>query len=444
MRCRDLLFALALAAACGGSEVPEAEAQWVIVLDTDAPLPSVRGTTIPPLFDRLRVEMFPPGAQEPCAGCVREFAAERETFEEGRSSFGIVPSSRAPGTRVRVRLYRAVWLEAGEPRPSTAIETVVALPDPPESGSLRVVVRLRVEDLARPRGTLDAPIAADPGDAPKLGPWRGAERVPCAGAPAADEACVPGGAYWMGDPAIGTLDPGSFDGDLPRIVSLSPFFVDRREMSVGEWRASHAVGAADLDPRTTSAIDQECTLTVGPGANEDKPLVCITAETARAHCESRGKKLLSEAQFEYLASGLAGSPYVWGKDPPSCGDAVYARDADGTDRTKECVDTMRRGLANGGSGRRDRLALAGGDVVDLAGNATEWVADEHRAQDDVACWGAGIFRDPLCTATSGRQAMRGGSAVLLDLNLRAQLRASEPKPTKPLTSVGFRCARPSR
>lgn len=57
------------------------EGQIVFYVDTDAIVPLAANElpeeTLPsPIFDRLRIEMFPPGSDAPCDDCTREFAVD--------------------------------------------------------------------------------------------------------------------------------------------------------------------------------------------------------------------------------------------------------------------------------------------------------------------------------------------------------------------------------
>ena len=430
---RWALAIVVAAVACGPSQLPP-EGQFLVFVDTDAPLPSTAPEAEPALFDRVRIEIIAPGESAPCAACTRELAASRELVAAASASFGLVPAGQRAGHRVRVRLFRAAWLVNGEPPVATSLETVVALPPPPAEGLTRVTIPLDLRDVGRPRGTWDAPEAAIVG-APAARPLaEAARRSPCATPPEPAEACVPGGAFWMGDPAIATLDGTEFDGERPRVVSLSPFFVDLHEVTVAEYR-SDAPPAAGDDP----GVGGRCTYTTSPGPREDFPVTCVSFARAKAYCESRGRSLLTEAQFEYLAGGLAGLPYTWGNDDPQCNDAVYGRDPAGTERTKACLASG-SGPARGGAAARDRLSLEGGEVVDLNGNVSEWVLDAWQPETG-PCWGSGLLRDPLCEAAGTEQSVRGGSWALFDILTRAQLRAHLARATRPAGGTGFRCAR---
>lgn len=438
--------------------------QLVLYVDTDAPLPAPIGSSLgagepPPLFDRLRIDVVPPGASEPCAVCSHEFDVDRDLVGQGRASIGVTPPVGATGYRVRVRLFRAAFVEEGEPRADATLETVASLPPIASEGLTEVTVVLHTDDVARPVGTLDdpvAPIAGRPSGA-LVGTWAPAHRRPCAGAAGDGEVCVPGGAYWMGNPLTRLFFP--LEAPRLRLVALSPFFLDATEVTVERLRDAH--GATDRDPMRYDPLDGlpgpplHCTYQNASSDTDDLPVNCISWERARAFCATRGGDLPTEAQFQYVAGGLASRLYVWGDDPPSCDDAVYAR----SDFIAPELRCPGQWVEPAGSGKRDRLVVPGGGVIlDVAGNVTERLLDRFQ-QPQESCWGTGVFHDPVCTTGSanpsfaGRHSLATGSFVASgaalaaaargpDYDFTAALRHPAGGPLAPaVTSAGFRCAR---
>jgi hypothetical protein len=193
----------------------------------------------------------------------------------------------------------------------------------------------------------------------------------------------------MGDPRV-LPDPQNLDTvQRPHLVVMSPFYLDQTEVTVAAFRASGLAKMDDPVPYLRDPISFDpsegtdsqyfwCTFSEAPGAgpppdSEALPVNCVKAETARAFCQARGdgSDLPTEAQFEYAAGGVAGFPYVWGTDDPTCADAVFGRA--GLGAVVEFYGTCRAPQDTGGplaprSGKRDRLDLEGGTVYDLAGN----------------------------------------------------------------------------
>jgi sulfatase modifying factor 1 len=452
----------ALVAACTSTpaELPPL-GQILLFIDTDAPLPPAAGaapvdfTEPAPLFDRLRVELQPPGQAGPCAGCSNDFAVDAGLFARLGASVGLQPPPGQAGWTARIRLYVARFASAdGTPDAGSTIDVTVSLPPVGATGVDRWTVTLHTDDTGVPVGPVE-PTAGAP-DTSVVGTWPRARRVPCAGAAGPGEVCVPGGAFWMGDPgdhsAVGVA-PG-----WHRLVVLSPFYLDAREVVAGAIRPAAAAawgvrpwsgGSAGTDPADW------CTYGVQPGPRDALPLVCITWAGASAFCHALGKALPTEAQLEYAMGALAGQRFVWGEDLPVCDDAVFGRGGFGvfSDIAHVCPTT---GASLGSLGgpeppgpgpfkALDMLPLPGGDIWDLMGNVQEWAADVYQASGE-ACWRrGGILQDPVCTTPGptfgSSHSIRGGSWLAVGVALQAAARnflaANGINP-----ELGFRCARP--
>ena len=241
---RALVLAMcALALACAQRERVVTPGQVVLHVDTDAPVPAALGqpaSLAAPLFDRLRVDIFPPGAAAPCAGCTNEFEIDAALFTANQVSFGFAPPFGVSGYRARIRLFKTSFADpSGEPDKDSTVDVTVALPVVDADVIVDASVVLSTETVGTRVGSLDAPAPTTPG-APKgslVGTWSGAARVDCAKAPPPGAVCVPGGAYWMGNPRAPGFNPRSYAPE-PRLVVLSPFFMAATEVVVQDFRAS--------------------------------------------------------------------------------------------------------------------------------------------------------------------------------------------------------------
>ena len=421
---RALLFALV--AACTDALPPEG--QLVVHIATDAP----EG-----LFDRLRVDVYAPGETEPCFGCSRELAVERGAL--AKLSFGVVPRA---GTEhiVRVRLFRNGGSESGEPRQGSTIERFVRLPKTSAEGIVDTTILLPLKALGHPDGSVPSPAAPFVGLPPTgfTGSFPGALPSPCAAKPAADEACIGGGAYWMGSPRLDVLDDREADGRTERVLVLSPFFLDRSEVTVAQMRAARVARVVDDPVEGNASSRPECLYTADAGPNDALPVNCLSWQRANAYCTKIGKRLPTEAELEIAMGAAREAAFPWGGDVPACGDAVFGG--------KACA---RSGPAAAGAGARDRVDFGGSSVVDLGGNLREFARDRYRRSDDAACWGFGVFVDPVCdpdpVETPVARSIRGGSYDDDGTLLRAALRSfveDERFAVSPL--VGFRCARDAK
>jgi formylglycine-generating enzyme required for sulfatase activity len=446
------LAPLVLVAACTGTTRSVSEGQIVLYVDTDAPLPAGPGGAAA-LFDRLRVDLYSPGAITPCPGCINEFEVDQTMFVERRASMGIVPPPGVSGYRARLRLFRRSFADdSGEPNAEASIDATVALPPVREGTITEVTVNLLVDDFGLPRGTPAAPVDPTPGRPAKsiVGTWGGMQRVECTGKAPDGALCIPGGAFWMGTPKPAGFGPGLFF-NKPRLVVLAPFYMASTEVTVGAFRASGKTPDGVWSGSTEGLTKQDwCTFTTSPGAFEDFPLNCVRFKTAHDYCASLGGELPSEAQVEYVAGAMSGLRFPWGQDEPACDDAIFGRGGYGQLATlfAPCMPkTAPGGPAKVSSGKRDRVEVGGGVIVDLGGNLGELTRDLWNAVDE-PCWkGLGVYHDPWCTTVSPSEgavlAYRGGTWTHPATALESHFRS----PIDPDTfdvEVGFRCVWPVR
>ena len=144
----------------------------------------------------------------------------------------------------------------------------------------------------------------------------------------------------------------------------------------------------------------------------------MTWAEAQAHCQARGARLPSEAEWEYAARGPDGLIYPWG-------DAFV-----GGNVTHQTSQTAAVGSKPGGA------SWVG--AQDLSGNVWEWVAD----------WYAGGYYGTLTDGvvnpqgpdTGDSRGLRGGSWYYYAFNLRAAYR-NRNYPGGRNGIGGFRCAR---
>jgi formylglycine-generating enzyme required for sulfatase activity len=440
-----LWFVVTALGACGPGVLPPAGQLRVHVV-TDAPVAG--DPSSPALFDRAEIAIVTPDAKSACNDCTRTFALNHSALQEG-VSFGVLPRPGRSDLVLRARMFlsRHGLLEGGG---DAIVEVWTRLPAVSDEGIVDMTVRLAVANVGVPLGSVATPVEPTLGrpDRAFVGSFAGAKQRPCAGTSPQGAVCVPGGASWMGDPVFRDLARAR-QGGLRRIVVVRPFHLDETEVTVGAFRKSGSARAND--PLRTGGIFPEkyCTyVDVSSPEADVLPVNCISRERALAFCQARGGKLPTEAQFAYVQGGLRGMRYVWGEDPPTCEDAAWARirTADSGVAPDECAFlSARPGAQPVGHGRRDRLTLVGGTIVDLAGNVSELAMDDFEP-DGETCWPRGVLVDPLCVSTGGGPVGRGGSCFSAAVDLRAGLRASLAimngvgNLRGVLPQFGFRCA----
>ncbi len=263
---------------------------------------------------------------------------------------------------------------------------------------------------------------------------------------------APAGAFTIGSPAD---EPGRTADEgpqrrvtIPRILAVGLFEVTRGEYETFLRATGHPIGhdcVTDRAHQGTFAPEPHTTLQ-DPGfpQSDDHPVVCVSWDDAQAYiawlnARSRGGyRLLSEAEFEYLARAGSTTAYPWGPSADAgCADANVV-DATALRKYPDwpgaACDDGALNTARVGSYRPNAFGL-----YDMIGNAEEWVEDcATSSYADLPADGSAT-RAGDCT----RHMVRSGSwgAVPKDCRVANRIRY----PTGQVDdSIGFRVARTVR
>lgn len=241
--------------------------------------------------------------------------------------------------------------------------------------------------------------------------------------------------------------PGDRNETPAHRVSLSPYCLDRTEVSVHRYQ--ECAGAGQCTPASTvnfpgipaaqvPAWNQLCN-----GARPDRadhPMNCVDWSQANAYCRSRGARLPTEAEWEFAARTTETRTFPWGEAAPSA-DRVNACDA-------ECVALLTRSniprpaavfaWSDGNGGTAPAGAFISGasplNLLDMAGNVMEWTADW------AGPYSAAPAIDPTGATAGTDRVARGGhwfSGTPTALRTTGRTPAN---PTFRLATLGFRCA----
>lgn len=420
-RFRDhVLGALLAATACACATEGDPRPQWVVVLSTDAPVPQ--------LGERVLIEVLTDDGQIACDACRRTISTSDAA--QWPLSFGVTPPAGGADLWVRAVLYRAVAIAGnGQPDGEAAIEALGRLPASSDAVG-RPWLPLDLACFGQPidfatrqscdpaTGTVAEARTLPP--APETLPLPGsaaaAQPQPCTQTVPDDMVCIDGGLLILGHPRYypaGTLflgdDELALDPVPEHLVRVSPFALDRDEMKVKAVRTLRLDGELAFSPRTM-LDESHCTyLDDTDPTNDELPVNCVDHYAAAGVCSALGKRLPTEAEWEFAASnGSAESTYPWGNQTTSCLNAHVGRSRVGTvGGDSSCgpflepyPDSLR-----GGTFAAD-VTFAG--VRELGGSLSEWVADNF-ADYRHPCWHTTeVIIDPLCQTGTEWVSARGG------------------------------------
>lgn len=212
-------------------------------------------------------------------------------------------------------------------------------------------------------------------------------------------ATIPAGCFLMGRVTGGS---GSSGGDGLHKVCVSGFRMDRTEVTQGAYRK-----LMGTNPSQNAACGDSC------------PVELVSWDEARKFCRLAGKRLPTEAEWEYAARGGDSTEFHWGQDSGEAGKHAWYRGNSG-DKTHPVAlkEPSRWGL------------------YDMAGNVVEWVSDWMGDAYPVKAQ-----KDPKGPRTGFNKALRGGWFGKAAEDLMPTLRGGS-SPDERFGFLGFRCVEP--
>jgi formylglycine-generating enzyme required for sulfatase activity len=232
-----------------------------------------------------------------------------------------------------------------------------------------------------------------------------ARRSETAGKDGAPAVIIPAGNFTMGDNEESPL----------REVYLSAFYLDKYEVTVSRYARflNTTGGVKPPDQWEDARLDSAAEL----------PVVGVDWHDADAYCRWAGKRLPTEAEWEKAARGIDGRNYPWGNEQPTPARANYG---------KSSSENPYQGGLMAVGGREAGRSPYGAE--DLAGNASEWVADWFAEG-----FGGSDVRNPKGPESGTGKVIRGGGWDDPPDRLKSS-RRMYASPTNRADDVGFRCA----
>ena len=249
---------------------------------------------------------------------------------------------------------------------------------------------------------------------------------------------------------MGSDEEMPFEGPA-REVAVRSFWVDSREVTVGEF--ARFVGATGYETEA-ERLGWSGVFDTGEGewrkvdgadwrrpegpararADDGEPVTQVSWADAAAYARWAGKRLPTEAEWEYAArGGLEGRRYSWG-DELRPGGRPAANWWQGHFPERNTAEDGFVGRAPVGCFEPNGYGLH-----DTAGNVWEWCADWFGAD----YYARGPAADPKGPAGGEERVIRGGSWMCSEnycTNYRVAARG-HAAPDSGLNNLGFRCAR---
>jgi formylglycine-generating enzyme required for sulfatase activity len=241
-----------------------------------------------------------------------------------------------------------------------------------------------------------------------------------------NSACPAGEIAVPPTPAEGFIMSKGFKGEH-RVVLTHGFCMDENEVSVRDFAKCVEAGACKEpwkgDPYSSYPNQP------------DMPVNLVSWPKSHAYCEWAGKRLPTEAEWEWAATGPEQYKYPWGNEPePSCELCDFTKF--GAPKWEAGGDI---GCGGGGASpvgthpKGDRI-WPGGAIHDLAGNVWEWV------EDSFAPLAKEAVTDPVVRLPVSVHGIRGGGWNRSYAGMATTYRGAAHY-TYQVPALGFRCVR---
>jgi len=226
---------------------------------------------------------------------------------------------------------------------------------------------------------------------------------------------VPGGTFAMG--IIWGFDATNDDEQPVHSVTISSFYMDETEVTTGAFEAYINSESPNIYYLTDSN-GTNCNINTSDSSKDNHPVNCVSWEGAKAYCSWKGKRLPTEAEWEYAAGG-GSAHWKFSLDQETFTPSKYCYEKDSTCPVKSY------GANSFG-------------LYDMSGNVWEWCRDCYYHYFYHKC--SNGCTNPICTDNcSIYNVVRGGgwnNPGMLDLYTANRFYLN---PGYALKDFGFRC-----
>lgn len=237
---------------------------------------------------------------------------------------------------------------------------------------------------------------------------------------------IPGGQFLRPGRYYVQRGPVPVTGDRYK-VQISAFLIDKREVTIEDYCKFLNDGNPGYRTPWYPGINRDEDGRFVPARAEwaKLPVGCVNHYQAKAYAQWAGKRLPTEAEWEFAAGGKEGRTYPWGNAEPGPTRANYGPRFGGLKPVGSFPD-----------GRTPE------GVFDLAGNIGEWCADYYDDEYYRKAPRCNLIKDPHGPESGSLRVHRVGCqcrrATLSDLRPNSRCASS---PLRSSACLGFRCAR---
>lgn len=221
----------------------------------------------------------------------------------------------------------------------------------------------------------------------------------------------PGVTFWMGH--------GESNEESIHDVLLSPYDIDRTEVTLEQYQQCVEQGRC-----TATSTGDLCNW--DREGRDNHPVNCVTWEQADQYCKTVGKRLPTEAEWEFAARGKDQRTYPWASGTRPGGQVCWDGEGNALGRGHRWT-TCPVGAYPAGATPEG--------IQDMAGNVQEWVSDWYGA------YPSGRVENPTGPSAGTARVIRGGSWGIDDPSFVRGAVRGRVEPGRSYGVVGFRCAR---